>query len=177
MAINIIKVGSYIHKLRKSKNLTQNQLGERLNISYQAVSKWERGETLPDTSILLDLSNILETTVDNILNGGESRMNYNKKICVKDIKTGIDNLANLGSLIGKDNTIYIGLVEGINSKMNIDLEDCLSDSYKKEALISEIIVQDLFNGGYVDISDANNNLEHEHWRNIIKDYAHKYGLK
>ena len=72
--MNIEKVGLQIAELRKNKGLTQNDLGERLGVSFQAVSKWERGETLPDTAILPDLANILGTTVDYILNGGENRI-------------------------------------------------------------------------------------------------------
>lgn len=177
MGVDVFKVGKYIQELRKRKNITQSQLGERLNISYQAVSKWERGESLPDTVLLVDLAIILETTVDNILNGGERLMNYNKKICVSDIKTGIDYLSRLGSLIGKDNTIYQGMVDGINNKMNIDIEECLNDSYKKEAMISEVIVQNIINGAYVDISDLENNLESKHWIDIVSNYASKYGIK
>lgn len=43
MAVDIEKVGQQIAALRKSKGLTQSQLGERVNVSFQAVSKWERG--------------------------------------------------------------------------------------------------------------------------------------
>ncbi|MPM78220.1 hypothetical protein SDC9_125231 [bioreactor metagenome] len=175
--MDINKIGEYIQTLRKNKGITQAQLGDRLNISYQAVSKWERGEALPDTLLLLDLAIILETTVDNILNGGERLMNFNKKISTKDIKLGIDNLSNIGNLIGKDNTIYSGMVEGINSRMNIDLEDCFSDPYKKEALVVEIIVQNLINGDYVDISDAQSYLQYDHWKNMVSKYANKYGIK
>ena len=46
MSIDIKKVGNQIAVLRKSKNLTQSELGKRLNISFQAVSKWERGDSL-----------------------------------------------------------------------------------------------------------------------------------
>ena len=63
-------VGNQIAVLRKGKGLTQSELGERLGVSFQAVSKWERGETLPDTAILLDLAEVLETSVDYILSGG-----------------------------------------------------------------------------------------------------------
>jgi len=89
VGVDVFKVGKYIQELRKRKSITQSQLGERLSISYQAVSKWERGESLPDTVLLVDLAIILETTVDNILNGGEKLMSFNKKICVNDIKKGI----------------------------------------------------------------------------------------
>ena len=60
--IDTILVGKQIASLRKAKGLTQNQLGERLNISFQAVSKWERGEALPDISILVDLANFKRRT-------------------------------------------------------------------------------------------------------------------
>lgn len=172
-----LKIGKYIQELRKRKNITQNQLGEKLNISFQAVSKWERGETLPDVSILLDLAAILETTVDNILNGGERIINFNRKILTKEIKTGIDCLSNIGSLLGKDNTIYAGMVEGINSKMDIDLEECFRDPYKKEALVAEVIVQNIINGAYIDISDVENYLENDHWKEIVRRFAINHGIK
>lgn len=177
MGLDASKVGPYIQKLRKKKNITQNQLGERLNISYQAVSKWERGEALPDASILVDLADILETSVDNILNGGERLVDFNKKISAKDIKTGIDYLSDIGNLIGKDNTVYAGMVEGINNKMNIDVEECFNNPRLKEALISEIIIQELKKGAYVDLTDALNCLKYDHCRDIIKQYTKKYGIK
>ena len=43
MAIHADKIGTQIAMLRKNAGLTQNELGERLGVSYQAVSKWERG--------------------------------------------------------------------------------------------------------------------------------------
>ena len=64
------KIGNFIKKLRKEKGMTQSQLAEKLNISFQSVSKWETGETLPDTNILLSLCDVLDTTVDILLNGG-----------------------------------------------------------------------------------------------------------
>lgn len=65
------KIAEQIYALRKAKGLTQNELGERVGVSFQAVSKWERGETLPDITVLPDLARVLETSVDNILSGGE----------------------------------------------------------------------------------------------------------
>ena len=62
--MDAIKVGNQIAILRKGKELTQQDLGERLGVTFQAVSKWERGETLPDTAILPDLAQVLQTTVD-----------------------------------------------------------------------------------------------------------------
>ncbi|MBP3937932.1 MAG: helix-turn-helix transcriptional regulator, partial [Clostridia bacterium] len=65
-----IKFGKMIALLRSQKGITQAELGERLGVSFQAVSKWERGETLPDVSLLTDLADVLETTVDFLLRGG-----------------------------------------------------------------------------------------------------------
>ncbi|UVI29557.1 hypothetical protein [Paenibacillus spongiae] len=104
-------------------------------------------------------------------------MNFNGKIDAKDIKTGIEQLAGIGTLIGKDNTVYAGMIEGINAKMNIDAEECFSDSYKKEALVAEIMVQKLMNGAYIDLSDVQSCFEHEHWRSIVSKFANKYGIK
>ncbi|MBU3810943.1 MAG: helix-turn-helix domain-containing protein [Candidatus Niameybacter stercoravium] len=177
MGINTIKVGTQISKLRKSKGLTQNELGERLNITFQAVSKWERGETLPDTVILVDLANILETTVDNILNGGERIMNYKGKISVSDMIEGINCLEKVGDLIGKDNPIYRHAINGINENMNVDIEECFAEDYKREALIAEAIIQNLMVGTYVDISDVRNNFKHEHFSDVVCKYAHKCGIK
>lgn len=176
MAIDIGKVGLYIQDLRKKKNMTQAQLGERLSISYQAVSKWERGESLPDTAILMELSSILETTVDSILNGGERVMGFNRKICIKDIQKGIDNMSSLGSLIGRENSLYMGFIEGINNRMNLDIEECFKDSFKKEALVAEVIIQNIMNGDYVDLSEIENSFEHDHWSKIVGNYAKEKGI-
>lgn len=177
MAINSNKVGEQISTLRKMKKMTQNELGERLNVSFQAVSKWERGETLPDTSILVDLANVLETTVDNILNGGEKLMNYKKKITVSDMREGINCLERVGLLIGKDNLIYRYAINGINEKMNMDIEEYFSDDYRRECLVAEAILQSLKAGSYIDISDVKNNFKYEHFSNIVCEYALKYGIK
>lgn len=67
-------------KKRKVKNLTQLQLAERLYVTDRAVSKWECGRSLPDSSIMLELCEILEISVNELLTGKELEMeNYNKQ--------------------------------------------------------------------------------------------------
>lgn len=63
------KVGKFIAACRKEKQLTQADLAEKLNITNKAVSKWETGRGMPDASILLELSKILEVTVNELLSG------------------------------------------------------------------------------------------------------------
>ncbi len=89
-------VGNTIASLRSNKGITQTELGERIGVSFQAVSKWERGETLPDVSILPNLADILETTIDYILRGAETRISYKGKINVSDMIDGINCLKKLG---------------------------------------------------------------------------------
>ena len=57
--------------LRKSKHYTQQDLADKLGISRQAVSLWERGDTMPDIASLPDLARLLGTTTDAILSAGE----------------------------------------------------------------------------------------------------------
>lgn len=67
--MNQEKIGKFIANCRKEQKLTQEQLAERLNITYKAVSKWETGKGMPDSSIMMDLCNILEISVNELLSG------------------------------------------------------------------------------------------------------------
>lgn len=64
-----IKIGKFISECRKKVNLTQMQLAEKLNITDRAVSKWETGKSIPDSSIMLELCDILKITVNDLLSG------------------------------------------------------------------------------------------------------------
>ena len=76
-----MKIGKFIAECRKQKNLTQMQLAEKLNITDKAISKWERGLSLPDSSIMLELCGILGITVNDLLSGEIITMdNYNKEL-------------------------------------------------------------------------------------------------
>lgn len=78
--MDLTKIGEFIANCRKNKKMTQEQLAEKLCITNRAVSKWERGLSLPDASIMLELCNILDINVNELLNGEKIDMqNYNKK--------------------------------------------------------------------------------------------------
>lgn len=66
---HIYKVGNLICRLREEKGLSQAKLGELLGVTNKAVSRWENGRGYPDTSILLNLANVLGITVDELLKG------------------------------------------------------------------------------------------------------------
>ena len=69
-----IKIGRFSDGRRKRANLTQLQLADRLGITDKAVSKWERGITMPDTSIMLELCDILGISVNELLSGEKINM-------------------------------------------------------------------------------------------------------
>ena len=79
--MDLIKIGRFIAVCRKKKKITQEQLAEKLYITDKAVSKWERGLSLPDADKMLDLCNILDINVNELLNGEKIDMqNYEKKM-------------------------------------------------------------------------------------------------
>ena len=77
--MNQIKIGEFIAECRKKAGLTQVQLADKLGITDKAVSKWERGMAMPDTSIMLLLCDILGISVNELLNGEKINMENNDK--------------------------------------------------------------------------------------------------
>ena len=75
------KIGKFIAECRKKEKLTQVQLAEKLGITDRAISKWENGKSLPDSSIMLELCDVLKISVNDLLCGEVVSVdNYNKKM-------------------------------------------------------------------------------------------------
>ena len=74
-----LKTGKFIAECRKQKNLTQMQLAEKLGITDKAISKWERSIAMPDTSIMLELCDILGISVNELLSGEKISMENNNQ--------------------------------------------------------------------------------------------------
>lgn len=76
-----LKIGRFIAERRKKANLTQAQLAEKLNITDRAISKWETGRAMPDSSIMLELCIILDISVNDLLHGEMISVdNYNREL-------------------------------------------------------------------------------------------------
>lgn len=76
-----VKIGKFIADCRRKGNYTQMQLAEKLGITDRAISKWETGKTLPDSSIMLELCGTLGITVNDLLSGEVVTMDhYNKNL-------------------------------------------------------------------------------------------------
>lgn len=63
------KIGAFLKKLRREKNLTQEQLAEQLNVSGRTVSRWETGSNMPDISILVELAEFYDVSIPEIIDG------------------------------------------------------------------------------------------------------------
>ena len=72
-----LKIGKFIAECRKQKGLTQLQLSEKLGITDKAISKWERGISMPDASIMLEVCGILGISVNELLSGEKINMENN----------------------------------------------------------------------------------------------------
>lgn len=87
------------------------------------------------------------------------------------MREGIECFIKIGELLGKDNLFYLGAMEGIDNKMNIEFEKYLSDPYTKEAMIAEATVQNISSGAYIDLSDIQKGFEDPHWVSVVTSYA------
>lgn len=63
------KIGYFLKELRKAKNLTQEQLAEKLNVSGRTVSRWETGHNMPDISLLVELAEFYDVSIPEIIDG------------------------------------------------------------------------------------------------------------
>jgi len=165
-----ISIGQYIQFLRKQNHLSQKELAEKIGVSFQAVSKWETGENLPDAGILLELADILNTTTDKILSAGNLVLRKTKRISIADIKEGFTALENLKSFFGEQSIFYRGAIEGINNKMHIDIESYLMDEKGREHLLAEAVIQYISNGYIVDVEEIKEHFPTLKIREKIKRY-------
>ena len=131
------KIGNFIAKLRKENNLTQKELGEKLNITDNSVSKWERGINAPDISQLERISNIFHITTSELLKGERSFQKYeNEKIeRVLEVKKLTKQFKKSTILKNINFEIYeeeiVGLI-GPNGAGKTTLMKCITSLYKNE---------------------------------------------
>ncbi|MBQ3099863.1 MAG: helix-turn-helix transcriptional regulator [Clostridia bacterium] len=69
---DIKKFGAFLSKLRKNVDMTQSELADKLNLTRQAISRYELGESFPDISILISIADIFNITIDELIKNGEA---------------------------------------------------------------------------------------------------------
>ncbi len=176
--MDIKSIGLFIKTIRKSKNITQKELAEKLNISFQAVSRWENGDALPDTLLLLDLSKCLGVSVDLILNAGNQVREFKQmeKFNVLDVPKGFEAIENVKKYFGEKSLFYIGMIQGISKIMNFDFEEALEKN--KKILYLEVIISAVNLGYYVDKEEVEE-LFKDNYKSYekIKAYDNEYWKK
>ncbi len=137
-------VGRTIAALRQSRNMTQQQLAAALNVSHQAVSKWENGAALPDVQTLMELTRLFGVTMEQLLNGEVPEDRFNKD------ESGEDPFQNIGNFF---NNIVNGIFqtpkpEGEEDKTiddendNIDVEKLLQMApYMSREALDELLLK------------------------------------
>ena len=78
--MNIQKIGKFILQLRQEKNLSQSDLANLIPVTRQAVSRWEKGQSIPDSSTLLIISKIFDVSINELLNGERFKKEEPKKL-------------------------------------------------------------------------------------------------
>lgn len=103
-----IKTANRLCELRKKHNLSQEELASMLGVSRQAISKWERSESSPDTDNLIELARIYNMTLDELLNGNDAI-----DLIIENKQNNIDNEENNISAIHHINKKYEAFKDGI----------------------------------------------------------------
>ena len=177
MILDTKKIGAYIQTCRKRRKLTQEELGERLGVTAQSVSNWERAESLPDTSLLPELALILDSSVDEILGGGSSGWIYRRRITVERMQEAIRCIKKLKELLGPDHFIYKTMVDALNERMNSSVEMAFANDIALDAYVCEAIIECVKHGDYIDTADIRRNIAAEKPREYTLGILAELGIK
>jgi transcriptional regulator with XRE-family HTH domain len=133
---NTQKFGGYIALLRKKADMTQSELADRLNITRQAVSKYELGDSFPDVSFLVSIADVFGVTLDELIAAGDPTLGESKVL--GDLARGSETLAdsmddvlNLAPLLRPSTLEKISsklAVHGVDISKVVELSQYLNDS-------------------------------------------------
>ena len=182
--MNQEKMGKFIQYLRKRENLTQEELANKLNVGREAVSKWERGKTIPDQLLLLNLSKLFNVSVDELLYGEEKNKNNQNNIDTISLSLYKDKLKRkniiiilsilliifiilffLTYLIYNYNAFKLYEVSGINN--HIEVSNSIIMQNKDMIYVN---IKAIYNNLYIDENYNITNIELYTLNNNIKDF-------
>ena len=177
MNLNLNQIGRFIQTCRNEWNMTQAEMAERLGITAQSVSNWERGETLPAISLLPDLACMLRCSVDAILSGGTGCGGYRRHVTVAQMREALDAFDKIGELLGRDHFIYTCIIEALNKRMNTSIEVSFSDPHIFEVFEIEFLLGCIRNGDYVDPRDVQTHLKPSKARQYLQQILLENGIR
>ena len=177
MNLNLKQIGCFIQNCRKDLKLTQAEVAERLSVTPQSVSNWERGETLPDIALLPDLACMLRCSVDAILSGGNGCGGYRRHVTVAQMREALSSLDRIGELLGRDHFIYTCIMEALNKRMNTTIEPSFSDPHIFEVFTIEFLLGCIRNGDYADPRDVQMHLAPSKAREYVLRVLQENGIR
>ena len=158
MNLDAGRIGTYLQLRRKLAGLTQAQLGERLHVTAQSVSNWERGVLIPDTATLPDLAEILGTSVDAILAGGECPPRFRRRVTVERIREAIGCIQHLQEILGREHVFCRAMVDALDARMNSSIDTAFQREGAMDAYICEALLYCIEQGDYVDRDDVRSHI-------------------
>ena len=172
------QIGCFLQGRRKELNLTQAELAERLGVTFQAVSNWERGESLPDPDMLLDLSLIFDCSVDAILKGGNSAGQYRRRVTVAQMREAVNCIHRMHDLMGPDHFIYRTMVSALDARMSSKIEPAFSNPVIMDAYICEALIACVRDcNDWVDLHDVQVNIPSDKPREYTIRCLKELGMK
>lgn len=175
MPLDPTALGTAIRTRRLEAGLTQAELAERLNVSAQSVSHWERGETTPDITLLPDLACILSTSVDMLLGSPGSR--YRRRISVGDMRQAIGCILRLRELLGPDHFMYRTVADALDTRMNSRIEAALASDRAMDAYVCEALLACIEQGDWADATDVRRHIQNEKARDYTLSRMQQLGMK
>jgi len=147
-----MKFGGYLSRLRKNADMTQSELAEKLSVTRQAVSDYERGNSFPDVSILVLIADTFGVTLDELINSGEptrgeARILSNIAAGNSEVKAELDEIKSLAPLLKPS---ILDKLAARLAKSGIDISNIL---YLAEYLNDESVISLLKNASYDTVDD------------------------
>ncbi len=154
------KFGGYLSRLRKDRDMTQSELADKLNLTRQAISKYETGDSFPDVTILVEIANIFHVTLDELIRSGEPTVGEAAILSTAArneptaIAQNIEDIKGIAPLLkpsvlerasvglarrGIDVTHIIELSEFLNDKSVLAMLENATDVEASDALIQRLI--------------------------------------
>ena len=171
--MNYKKIGGFIKGKRLEKGISQYELADMIVISREAVSKWERGVSLPDISILSKLANILEISVEELLIGEEIEKDkdkfFNKILNVLNINNKLKKVIFIIASVFLISLLFFFIyyfnISYDSVKVYKFQSDMNNDVYIKDGMIILTNKKVIFKGGFIEgrnygTDNIRNNLEH-----------------
>ena len=113
---DVAKIAKHIRELRIGKNMTQMTLADELGVSYQAVSNWERGNSMPDISKLEDLSRIFCCTIDELLGASRETEAVKKVVRQETHKLKLKDVALVSPVLNPEQSEQLAEAIGIGDE-------------------------------------------------------------